>query len=119
MKDAVEEADTTGRLLSNVFEEVCQPELQQPTLIIDHPVEVSPLAKPHRDRPSVTERFELFVAGREIANAFSELTDPAEQRRRFDEQVEKHKRCVRFPIPNKSHDCSRIRVCKGGAGHRR
>ena len=76
-----------GQLLDLVFSELVQPKLVQPTFILDYPKEVSPLAKAHRADPTLTERFEAFVLGWEIGNAFSELNDPIEQRRRFEAQA--------------------------------
>jgi lysyl-tRNA synthetase class 2 len=76
-----------GKVLDEIFKEKVEPELIQPTFVIDHPIELSPLAKRKHDSPELAERFELFIASREIANAFSELNDPMDQRERFMEQV--------------------------------
>jgi lysyl-tRNA synthetase class 2 len=80
---------SAGELTGELFERVAEEHLAQPTFIYDFPVEISPLAKCRADDPSLTERFELFVAGMEIANGFSELNDPADQERRFQAQVDK------------------------------
>jgi lysyl-tRNA synthetase class 2 len=76
-----------GRLLDLVFQHSLEPTLIAPTFVVDYPRALSPLAKPHREDPRLTERFEFFVRGRELANAFSELNDPDDQRERFDDQV--------------------------------
>ena len=77
-----------GKILDEIFKKKVEPYLIQPTFITDYPVELSPLARRKKDAPGFVERFELFVGGREIANAFSELNDPIDQRGRFQEQVE-------------------------------
>jgi lysyl-tRNA synthetase class 2 len=76
-----------GALQLGLFEQVAEHKLVQPTYIVDYPVEVSPLARASDTRPEITERFELFIAGREMANGFSELNDPEDQAARFMEQV--------------------------------
>jgi lysyl-tRNA synthetase class 2 len=76
-----------GKLIDEIFSEKCEQHYIQPTFIIDYPVEMSPLTKKHRSTPGVVERFELIVNGKEIANAYTELNDPIEQRERFEEQV--------------------------------
>jgi lysyl-tRNA synthetase class 2 len=80
----------TGRIIESLFEAVCEADLVRPTFVTGHPVEISPLARVDRNDPHVTERFELFVDSRELANGYSELNDPVEQRLRFeDEQTAK------------------------------
>ena len=77
----------TGKLVLELYEKHAEHRITRPTFVTDYPVEVSPLAHPHRDDPFVTERFELIILGREYANCFSELTDPDEQRARFEDQA--------------------------------
>jgi lysyl-tRNA synthetase, class II len=84
---ATEPGWATGKLVLELYEKHAEHRITGPTFVTDYPVEVSPLAHPHRDNPFVTERFELIIGGREYANCFSELTDPDEQRDRFEEQA--------------------------------
>jgi lysyl-tRNA synthetase class 2 len=90
--EALADQPTWGFLLAGLFEQVVEPTLWQPTFITLHPVDTSPLARRYGSDPRLTERFELFIAGREIANAFSELNDPADQRARFAAQLAQHDR---------------------------
>jgi lysyl-tRNA synthetase class 2 len=78
----------TGKLIDEIFGEKVEPKLIQPTFIIDYPVEMSPLCKRHRKNPTLTERFELIVNGKELANAYTELNDPIDQRERFEAQLQ-------------------------------
>lgn len=89
---AVDKSMGHGKLIDEIFGAKCEPHLIQPTFITDYPVEMSPLAKKHRSKKGLVERFEAICNGKEICNAFSELNDPIDQRRRFEEQLELGKR---------------------------
>ncbi len=83
----VDESFGKGKLIDAIFGEKCEHDLVQPTFVMDYPTEMSPLSKRHRENPNLTERFELFVNGKELCNAYSELNDPIDQLERFQEQV--------------------------------
>jgi len=84
----VDETMGKGKLIDEIFGEKCEHHYVQPTFITDYPVEMSPLTKKHRSKPGLVERFELMINGKEVANAYSELNDPIDQRERFEEQVQ-------------------------------
>ncbi|MEO1653760.1 MAG: lysine--tRNA ligase, partial [Bacteroidota bacterium] len=88
----IDETMGKGKLIDEIFGEHCEPKLIQPTFITDYPVEMSPLAKKHRSKPGLVERFEAIANGKEICNSFSELNDPIDQRNRFQEQIDLGKR---------------------------
>ena len=81
-----------GKIATEIFERLCEDQLIQPTFVYDFPTEVSPLSKQKPDDPDTVERFELYIGGFEVANAFSELNDPVEQRRRFEAQLKNRAR---------------------------
>ncbi len=83
----VDETMGKGKLIDAIFGQYCEPDLIQPTFVCDYPIEMSPLCKRHRENPDLTERFELFVNGKELCNAYSELNDPIDQLERFQEQL--------------------------------
>jgi lysyl-tRNA synthetase class 2 len=83
----VQAAHGAGKIATGIFEHLCEDSLIEPTFVQDFPTEVSPLAKQCPDDPDTVERFELYIGGFEVANGFSELNDPAEQRRRFEDQL--------------------------------
>jgi lysyl-tRNA synthetase class 2 len=87
MNIPINETMGKGKLIDAIFGEYCEKHLIQPTFIVDYPMEMSPLSKRHRANPELTERFELFVNGKELCNAYTELNDPIDQLERFQEQL--------------------------------
>ena len=87
LKMEIDETMGKGKLIDEIFGEFCEGTFIQPTFITDYPIEMSPLTKKHRDNPALTERFELMVNGKELANAYSELNDPIDQEERFQDQL--------------------------------
>src|SRR3954468_1189256 len=87
MNIEVDKSMGKGKLIDEIFSEKAQDNFEQPTFIMDYPVEMSPLTKKHRSKNGLVERFELIINGKEIANAYSELNDPIDQRERFEDQV--------------------------------
>jgi lysyl-tRNA synthetase class 2 len=84
---ALSKRDSLGKVLEKIFEQLVEPKLVQPTFVYGYPTEISPLSRRNEQDPSIVDRFELFIAGKEIANAFTELNDPMDQRGRFQQQV--------------------------------
>jgi lysyl-tRNA synthetase class 2 len=91
LKLEVKDQQSTGKILDQIFSTTVEPHLTGPVFIMDYPTDLSPLAKRKQNRPELTERFELYIAGRETANAFSELNDPLDQRQRFEDQMRQRK----------------------------
>lgn len=83
----IDESMGKGKLIDELFSELCEKDIIQPTFVMDYPIETSPLTKKHRSKPGFVERFELYINGQEIANAYTELNDPIDQYHRFEEQV--------------------------------
>ncbi len=101
---SVDAEASRGHVVDRLVGQFVEPGLMQPCFLVDYPVEISPLAKAHPDRPGIADRFEAFAGGRELANAFSELNDPLEQRRRFEAQVEERRRTHDEEIPDPDED---------------
>ena len=105
-----------GNALIEIFEEVAETQLIQPTFMTGYPIEVSPLARKNDQNPTLVDRFELYIGGRELANAFSELNDPADQRQRFLAQMEAHKAGDDTANPDRRRlrPSARVRYAAGG-----
>ena len=124
--DSVDETFGKGKMIDEIFGEFCEGTYIQPTFIIDYPIEMSPLTKKHRDNPNLTERFELMVNGKELANAYSELNDPIDQEERFKERKGRRRGHVHRPgfpafaaIRNAAGFGNRYRYRQAGNAHDR
>ena len=117
----VQKVETLSRpkVLDEMFQALVESKLQEPTFVVDYPVELSPLAKPKRGNPALTERFELFARGREMANAFSELNDPIDQRRRFEAQARLARRGRRRGVGRRRGLSARDGIRHAADGRRR
>ena len=109
------------KVFDRIFDAKVKHHLWQPTFVTDYPIEISPLAKKHRSKPGLVERFELYVAGNELANAYSELNDPVDQRQRMEKQLALKKTDEEVEMMDESFlDRARTRhAASGGIGYRR
>src|SRR6202034_2120392 len=107
----LEKSRSVGKTIATIFETVAEEHLVQPTIIYDFPLAVSPLSKVKPDEPDWVERFEFYIGGFEVGNAFSELNDPDDQRARFEAQIEERKRGDEEAMAEVDHDYVRALGC--------